>query len=122
MQTDIELKYQRENTLAFIQANSTTIQLIPAVVTKDGAGIRRTPGTPRPPQAFRLIDQSDRKPSPGVVRTLDGQDRIIEYILLAPYDAEIALYDFWQDGGTTYEVVQIFPANNYEIRAAVVSR
>lgn len=116
-----ELKYQRANTKAFIAANPTELVLIPRTRIKSGTGTVFQDGDPRNPQTFKLIDQStSSSPTPGRVQTSDGVERLIEFILLGESCAEVALWDYWTDSNGTWEVAQIFPSNQYEIRAAVV--
>jgi hypothetical protein len=116
-----ELKYQRGITAAFIAANPTTIVLIPRTRLKDGSGMRLVSGTPRAAQIFRLIDQSsERSPQPGVVQTSDGRERLIDFFLLGAYDTTVQLWDYWTDAQGQLEVAQLFPWNQYEVRAAVV--
>ena len=118
-----ELRFQRSNTVAFIEANVTILALIPRTRMKDGSGTRMVNGTARPSQRLRLIDQSaERTPIPGLVRTSDGVERPIDFMLLGRHDADIQLWDYWVDATGTYEVAQVFPWNQYEVRAAVVRR
>jgi hypothetical protein len=118
-----ELKYQRENTLAFIMANPTRLELIPRVRVKDGTGTRFVDQAPRESQQLRLIDQSTaRNTIPGMVQTSDGRERLTDFILLGTHDAEIDLWDYWVDATGTLEVAQMFPWNQYEVRASVVRR
>jgi hypothetical protein len=121
MTSAAELKLQRRNTAAFIDANPTTLVLIPRTRQRDGVGARFVDGNPRPPQVLRLIDQStELSPRPGVVQTSDGRERLIDFMLLGRHDATIGLWDYWTDLNGTWEVAQVFPPNGYEVRAAVV--
>jgi hypothetical protein len=118
-----ELKAQRNNTLAFIAANPTTITLIPRTKFKDGSGVTLVNGTPRAPQSLRLIDQSTaRNIWPGLIQTSDGRERLVDFMLLGPHDAVIQIWDYWTDSQGILEVAEIFPWNQYEVRAAVVRR
>lgn len=123
MRSAAELKYQRAATVAFIAANPTSLVLTPRTKVKDGSGTRFVDGTPRKAQDLCIIDQStERNIIPGVVQTSDGRERIIDFILLGEHDARIELWDFWTDADGTWEVAQLFPWNQYEVRAAVVRR
>lgn len=118
-----ELKAQRANTKAFIAANPSVLTLIPRVRFKSGTGVSYQDQPARPPQTFKLIDQStSSSPTPGLVQTSDGRERLTDYIMLGEPDVEIALWDYWTDANGTWEVAQIFPPNQYEVRAAVVRR
>jgi len=123
MFSQAELKIHKANTKAFIATNPSVLQLIPRTRIKDGSGTRFMNGTPRDPQTFKLIDQStSRNTIPGKIRTSDGVERLIDYILLAESDALVELWDYWADSDGTWEVGEIYPSNQYEIRAAVVRR
>lgn len=118
-----ELAIQVANTRAFINANPSSVILIPRTRVKDGRGARLVDGEQRAPQVFRLIDQSTARNSiPGKVQTSDGIERLIDFILLAMPDAAVDLFDYWNDSDGTWEVAEIYPFNQYEIRAAVVRR
>lgn len=121
MRSAAELKSLRAGTRAFIAANPVELDLIPRKRIKTGTGTTFQDQPKRPPQTLCLIDQSTaRSPVPGVVQTSDGRERLVEWILLGEHDAEVELWDYWVDANGTYEVAQIFPANGYELRAAVV--
>lgn len=118
-----ELRVQIANTVAFIKANPSIIELIPRTRLKDGRGTRFQEGEPRNPQTLRLIDQStSRNTWPGKVRASDGVERLVDFILLGAPDVTVELWDFWVDGTGTFEVAEIYPSNQYELRAAVVRR
>jgi len=118
-----ELAAQIANTVAFIAANPSSIVLTPRTRHKDGSGTRFVNGTPRAPQTLRLIDQSTaRNTIPGRVQTSDGVERLVDLILLGHPAVIVELWDFWVDGTGTLEVAEIYPSNQYELRAAVVRR
>jgi hypothetical protein len=118
-----ELAIQIKNTIYFINCNPTQLRLTPRTKHKDGSGTRWTNGEPRPPQTVRLIDQSTaRNTIPGRVQASDGVERLTDFILLAAPDAIIELWDFWTDDTGIWEVAEMYPSNQYEIRAAVVRR
>lgn len=121
MMSQAELTAQRANTAAFIAANPTVLILIPRTRQKDGSGSRFVNGEPRAPQSLRLIDQStSRNVIPGLVQTSDGRERLVDFMLLGPYNADIRRWDYWTDASGTWEVAEIYPDNQYEVRAAVV--
>lgn len=119
-----ELALQIANTVAFIAANPTALALTPRTKHKDGTGVRWVEGEPRPAQTLRLIDQStSRNTWPGLIQTSDGRERLTDFILLGAPDVVVELWDFWLDEkGRIYEVAEIYPSNQYELRAAVVRR
>lgn len=121
-----ELKYQRANTKAFIDANSVSLVLTPRTKHIDGSGWRFADEAPRAAQTVRLIEQtsggSSPGPQPGLIQTSDGRERLVDYTLLMEYDGIVELWDYWVDAEGTWEVAQIFPFNGYEVRAAVVRR
>lgn len=118
----IELAAQRRITKAFIDAHPVQVVLIPRVPTKTGTGTKLVDQTPRSVQTVRLIDQSGGGgTTPGVITTLDGQQRKVEFQMLGTYDADFGLYDYWLDSqGVRLEVAELLPANGYEQRAQVV--
>jgi|SRR5687768_2529468 len=111
-----ERDMQRVQTRAFIDANPTTVTLSPRIRTTLGnGGFKWTTGTPRPPQVVRLVPQTQAL----LVRTADGVERRVEYILLASWDAQIAKWDVFTHDGDKYEVSELNPSNGYEISAIV---
>lgn len=117
-----ELKLNRTNTEAFIDANPTLVTLIPRRREKTGTGTRLVDLAARPTQRMRLIDQTRTYgPEPGSAVGADGKQRKIEYQLLGLWDAEVGLYDYWIDEmGVKYEVVDLLPDMGYERRAQVI--
>jgi hypothetical protein len=49
-------------------------------------------------------------------------ERLVDLILLGHPAVIVELWDFWVDGTGTLEVAEIYPSNQYELRAAVVRR
>lgn len=120
MRSAAELKALRAQTKAFIAANPVEITLTPRTRVKSGTGVTFDDQPERAPQVLCLIDQStSSSPTPGVIPTADGRERRVDWILLGETGAEVALYDKWTDASGTWEVVQVFPDNGYEVRAAV---
>jgi hypothetical protein len=54
--------------------------------------------------------------------TLDGEQRIADFTLLGYYDATIARYDYWVDGQYRYEIIELAPTCDYEVKALVERR
>jgi hypothetical protein len=114
MSTDI----QRNLTELFIGCDPKTIILIPRVeTTTPGGGKSYADGTPRKPQTFKLsLLGNDQRP----IATVSGQERRIEYHLIGPHDAEIAVGDYWvEDDGTRFEVMGFTDGYGYERKALV---
>lgn len=109
---------QRDATHLMIEADPTTIALIPRdMTTKSRTGGQYREDMPaRDPQVFKLIAMSyQEKP----VVTPDGQERIINYTLLGDWDAVVEIGDHWTDGEFRYEVVSIEDGHGYETKALV---
>jgi hypothetical protein len=118
----IELEVNRANTAAFINANPVMVTLVPRVRSQSGEGEVWSETAPRVAQKVRLIDQSSAAgPTPGILSSLDGRQRTLEFFLLGEYDAEFGMNDRWTDGdGATWEILDLLPFNGYERRARVV--
>jgi hypothetical protein len=123
MLSTAELNAQIANTVAFIGANPMVVVLTPRTKIKDGRGTRFQNGENRAPQTVRLIDQStSRNTWPGIVQTSDGRERLVDFILLGAPGTVVKVWDFWKDDDGTWEVAEVYPSNQYELRAAVVRR
>lgn len=122
MSNTSELRINRRNTLAFIQARPLALSLIPQQRTKTASGgFVYLPMPPRAEQTFRLIEQASAYGNnPGLLQASDGKQRRVQFQLLGTWDSTIAVYDYWVMGGLRYEVVELLPFNNYERRGQVV--
>lgn len=118
----VELKVNRQNTKAFIDANPSSITLIPQTMHKTGSGTSYVPGTPRAAQVMRVIDQTRTfGPQPGAVVAGDGKQRKLEYQLLGEWDAVMGLHDMWIDSdGIRWEIIDLLPDQEYERRGQVM--
>lgn len=98
-----ELDYQRRNTKAFIDADpiSLTLQKQNRVSLSDG-GYRVDDPTPRAPQTFRMIPQSDVMP---VVQTPDGHQLTPSYVLLGTHDCLMERWDKFTFNGVEFQIV-----------------
>ena len=118
-----ELIAQIENTDAFIQADPTTIILIPRVRTTTATGAKFTDQPPRDPQQFKVIGQSGLVSGSGrPTVTIDGVERVVELILMGYPDAQVARYDYWVEGAFRFEVLEVQPTREYETKALVERR
>lgn len=120
--SEAELKVQRANTVAFIDANPVLIELVPQTLQKTGTGTKYLPGPKRPAQKVRLIDQTRTfGPDPGTAVGADGKQRKLQFQLLLLWDGEVGLHDFWVDAdGIRWEVGDLLPDQGYERRAMVM--
>lgn len=119
-----ELDIHRTNTTAFIAARPTSLVLTPVSARTRIAGGQwsNTDGDPREPQIVRLIEPSSIT-SPRTIKTQNGQERDIEFVILAPFDAPIASGDHWSDSTGEWEIHEMMtPENGYERRGVVVRR
>jgi hypothetical protein len=118
----VEIAMKRRNTKAFIDANPSTLVLIPRVKVNGPTGVRLVDQTPRLAQTLRLIDQSaPGGPTPGTVAGADGKQRKVEFQMIGNWDAVFSVLDYWLDvDGSRLEVAEMLPYNGYERRAQVV--
>jgi len=121
--SNIELKAQRAQTAAFIDANPSSIALIPKREVRSGTGSTWEALPPRAAQIFRIIDNSAATgPTPGTMIAADGAQRVVKCALIGQHDAEVGLWDSWVDSdGVKWEVAELMPRNGYSRRAMVVS-
>lgn len=110
-----ELEAQRRQTKAFIDADPTVIALVPQSETiTPGGGRKLEQDQPRADQTFKLIPMTfDQRPTV----TAGGVERIIDYTLLAEWDAEGAVWDLFtlpDSPDEYYLVVAIADGHKYE--------
>lgn len=116
-----ELLLLRKQTVAFIRANQTLIQLIPRQLqdATDG-GHFFTDLPPRPTQEFRLIPQAD-----GMAARVDdnGESNQYPFILLGAWNCTMHELDFWEDPDTEmrWEIESFVHYNAYERKARVTA-
>jgi hypothetical protein len=121
----VELEVSRYNTLAFIEQRPTTIRLIPVKrVRTAGSGYKDVDQDARQPQTFRIIEQGlINSASAPVIRTTDGTQREVEFLLLGAHDALMAVGDHWtEDDGREWSIGEVVRSNEYEQRALVTER
>ena len=115
------LELQRKQTQALIDDDPTTVSLIPTLETTTPAGAKtEVDGDPRAPQTFKLsLLAFDQRPTV----TLAGVARVIDYHLIARWDAVIEVGDHWTDEAqTTYTIVGFSEGWNYMKKAFVERR
>lgn len=117
MNLSAEIRAQRKITAAFIATQPVEIALRPRTkVKKATGGYDWEEGDERDPQVLRLIEP----PRPNdPVRTADGEQHDVEFILLGAHDAVIEEYDTFDHAGKPWTIVQIYHDNGWERRAAV---
>jgi hypothetical protein len=117
------LPLHRRLTKAFIDANPVTIVLTPRTKDKKPAGgWVWVDGTPRDPQVMTLIEQTGLSGQPKPVVTVDGVERVVEFILLGEWDSLMGRNDVFVYQSKDWEVVDLYFDNGYEQRALVSAR
>lgn len=117
MTNPAELTVQRRITKAFINTMPEAIVLTPRVrVKQTGGGYKWTDGSDRPVQTLRLVEPGSY---PIPVRTVDGIEREVLFMLLGEYDAAMGVYDVFVHDGAYWEVVFLYKDNGWERRAEV---
>jgi hypothetical protein len=115
-----ELRINRINTEAFIDADPTLIVLKTRMAERTpSGGFTLIEDVPRMPQFFKLVMTS---PAGGSIeqRTEDGTERQVDFQLIGAWDAQIAVGDYWDDvRDQRWEVKAMIPDNGYEKRAVV---
>ena len=122
MSTATEARVQRANTAAFIAANPISLELIPTTRTKTAAGgFLGSDGQRRVAQTFRLVEQTHTfGNAPGRLRTPDGTQERVDYMLVGAYDSVMEVGDYWTDAdGVRFEILELMPFNGYERRGQV---
>lgn len=116
-----ELETQRRLTADFIAADPTELTLIPSTRVRQPSGSwKAVEGPPRDPQLFKVITQADRNPP---TLTVDGVERRADYVIVGPWDAELAPGDTWTDAeGRRYEVIELSDGYGYMTKAFVIAR
>jgi hypothetical protein len=112
-----ELKAQRRNSIAFIEADAVWVDLLRAERTDDGAGGFVT-GDPVPvgAQRLRLLPQEDGATAR---TTAEGETATPEYMLMGPWNANMQRYDEFELNGVRYQIVYI-DDRQYELKGEVV--
>lgn len=113
---EAELAAHRVNTEYFIAWNPIELQLIPKVKVRSATGTKKMDGTPKALQRFRLIPQLETTPP---VLIEDGVERVIDFVLLGPWNADMSVGDHWRDTvGFYYEILNV-TTNGYEVKGLV---
>lgn len=125
--TSMELRMQRRNTEAFIEASPVDIALTPQAESKTPSGaVALVDGVARPVQRFRLIPMAHTErpvqSTSGAGFGSGGVQRKYDLTLLGTWDSVIQENDYWYDGnGQKYVVDAVIPYNGYERKGLVMS-
>jgi hypothetical protein len=115
----IELKMNRLNTKAFIDAKPVQLVLQRADDQRTASG-GRTKGQFKdvPEQTFRIIEQGAPS-APQIINLTDGTAREVNFWLLGMHDADMQKGDSWRENGRDWIVGDIIRDNGYETRGLV---
>lgn len=119
-----ELFEQRRLTIHFIAQDPTEVVLIPRVKARTPSGAyQMTDGTPRPLQKVKMVYGGNTGAGrAGMVSTGDGRERMFSYVMVGAHDAVFAIGDhFVDEAGQHWEVEELLPDNDYEVKATVRS-
>lgn len=119
MISDLELRIQKRNTQAFIDADVEVIVITPrSTRVPDGAGgWRDGTGAPLPPVRVRIV------PINRIQETLfpaEGQIDAPKFVLVAMPDTDIQRYDTFVWRGDVWKVDRIHNKPDYELKADLV--
>lgn len=114
---EVELNVQRRMTTAFIRTQPVEIVLKPRELREQpSGGTKWADLEPRPSQTLRLVEPSNpARP----IRTADGIEREVEFMLLGEHTADIGVYDVFEHAGGRWEVIFLYHFNGWERRAEV---
>lgn len=117
------VRVNRTLTKQFIDALPTTVVLTPhAQVRKPAGGFVWEAGEPREPLVVTLSEQSTIGGEPRPQITVDGVERVVDFELVAEWDAPIARFDSFTHQGKEWDVIDLYYDNGYEVRALVSAR
>lgn len=117
-----ELAAQVEETAAFIDSDPTTIVLVPRVRVNSPTGAKFTDQPPRPAQVFKVLPSNLQSGSARRTLTVDGVERVVDFELMGMPDVVVARYDHWVADGFQFEVIDVQPFNQYQVKASVERR
>jgi len=117
-----ELEHQRELTEWFIEQDPAEVVLTPRSTGRTASGATATSDSPpRPLQRVKFVYGGGTGGGrAGLVDTGDGRNRQFTYVMIGRYDAVFGIGDwFLDDKGNKWEVEELLPYNDYEVRATV---
>lgn len=110
----LELAIHRKATAAFIEADKTTLVLIPTNEVETYGTKEYIDQPPRVAQDFKFIYPA---PEGGRVTTADGQRFRFDFILVGKHNAVVSIGDHWTESEQIYVVEWVAPYNGYEVKA-----
>jgi hypothetical protein len=117
-----ELAAQIEETQAFIASDPTTVILIPRVRVNSPTGAKFIDQAARPAQVFKILPSNLVSGSGRPLFTLDGIERTVDFELMGMPGVQVARYDYWIEGPDRFEVIDVAPFNQYQVKASVERR
>ena len=118
-----ELDINRDLTNLFIGARPSTVVMTPYARVQQANGQYKQVAQPaRFPQTVRVVELAPAVATSTRIVLDDGTERRVDYTIIAPYNAVIAVGDRFTFQGDPMEVLQVDSTNGYEVRAAVVRR
>lgn len=116
MKSPTELRIQKINTRAFIDADFVILTLHTREKMMSGTEKGMfVDGPDRPPQKFRLITQQPSPYAGARANTTEASTASFQYVLLGTADAEMEIYDWWTlPTGQHVEITTMMPDNGYE--------
>jgi len=118
MLSAFELSIHKKGTERFIDADPTTITLIPSTETWSGGTKTYGSGTARQPQDFKVIWSGSQD---GLVVKGEGTTRRFDFILVGRHDSTVEIGDHWSLDDQHFQVEWVAPDNGYEVKAGGVS-
>lgn len=118
MLSTIELNIHKKGTERFIDADPTTIVLVPSTEVWSGGTKTYGAGTARSAQDFKVIWSGSQD---GLVVKSEGTTRRFDFILVGRHDAIVEIGDHWDLNDQRFQVEWVAPDNGYEVKAGGVS-
>ena len=114
MLSTIELNIHKKGTERFIDADPTTIVLIPSTEVWSGGTKTYGEGTARSAQNFKVIWSGSQD---GIVVATENAARRFDFILVGKHDAVVEIGDHWSLNDQYFQVEWVAPDNGYEVKA-----
>lgn len=115
-----ELAAQRKITRMLIASDPTVLELIIMTTTRTNTGgLSFAEASTRDPQTFKFSQITTQSGGADPVRTIDGVERKMDFMLIGEYDAEITAGDHFYLLDEEYLVVELMAPLPYEVRALV---
>jgi len=118
-----ELELNKTNTLAFINADPSTLTIKRDVYISDGAGGKKRSGSPTIVylnRVVRMVPQgADNATSNPVTQTTNGELDRPDFVLVGEAGLQLQRKDYFDYAGETYEVFSIRRSPAYETKADV---